>query len=70
MNENEVTAERKATEKQRRWSQRVVAERRNDPVEQAAKKDELYHSNLEQYEYLVSQHYIDPDNSCIKTIFF
>ena len=29
-------------------------------MEQAARKDELYHSNLEQYDYLVSQYYIDP----------
>jgi hypothetical protein len=60
VSENEAASIRKASEKQRKWSQRVIKERKNDPVERAAKKDELYHSNLSEYDYLVSQHYVDP----------
>ena len=47
---NEVVAQQKAVDRKRY----------NDPVEIEARKSEQCHLNLEEYDYLVSEHYVDP----------
>ena len=56
----EAAAIKKRKEKESRWSQKVIKETSKDPIRREAQRSEEYHSNLENYDYLVAKHYVDP----------
>ena len=58
--DREVAAMQKRKEKESRWSQKVRKEISKDPVRREAKRSEEYHANLENFDYLVAKHYVDP----------